>query len=52
MSILLSGFNGIIFGFVVFNVVIGGNIIIGIMICIGYSCEKVGVIEVVSFSNG
>jgi TRAP transporter 4TM/12TM fusion protein len=51
-SILASGFNGMISGSSVANVLTGGNVTIMLMKRVGYSPVKAGAIEVASSSNG
>jgi TRAP transporter 4TM/12TM fusion protein len=51
-SVLASGFNGMISGSSVANVLTGGNVTIMLMKRVGYSPVKAGAIEVASSSNG
>jgi TRAP transporter 4TM/12TM fusion protein len=51
-SVLASGFNGMISGSSVANVLTGGNVTIMLMKRVGYSPVKAGAIEVSSSSNG
>ena len=52
VSVLASGFNGMISGSSVANVLTGGNVTIMLMKRVGYSPVKAGAIEVASSSNG
>ena len=52
VSVLASGFNGMISGSSVANVLTGGNVTIMLMKRVGYSAVKAGAIEVASSSNG
>ena len=51
-AVLASGFNGMISGSSVANVLTGGNVTIMLMKRVGYSPVKAGAIEVSSSSNG
>ena len=51
-AVLSSGFNGMISGSSVANVLTGGNVTIMLMKRVGYSPVKAGAIEVASSSNG
>ena len=51
-SVLASGFNGMISGSSVANVLTGGNVTIMLMKRVGYTPVKAGAIEVASSSNG
>ena len=51
-SVVASGFNGMISGSSVANVLTGGNVTIMLMKRVGYSPVKAGAIEVASSSNG
>jgi TRAP transporter 4TM/12TM fusion protein len=51
-AVLASGFNGMISGSSVANVLTGGNVTIMLMKRVGYSPVKAGAIEVASSSNG
>lgn len=51
-AVMASGFNGLISGSSVANVLTGGNVTIMLMKRVGYSPVKAGAIEVCSSSNG
>jgi TRAP transporter 4TM/12TM fusion protein len=51
-AVMASGFNGLISGSSVANVLTGGNVTIMLMKRVGYSPVKAGAIEVASSSNG
>lgn len=50
--VVVLGFFGLVFGFLIVNVVIMGIFIIFLMKCVGFFGIKVGVVEVVVFING